>query len=276
MRWATKPITGTHRRRDAAESHVSANPWRVLIHQQKGRSPRGASPGCVANCRNPQATPAGIDESSRSQASAQRRQQSAQVRQCSCISACCRHSSAHIRQAMPHASSCAWSISHSGSVCRESMRAVAPHASAQSRFKRMHRRSMSSCSSPRQASAQATQHCSHSKHDSIHSTSPSIVLPECGCWESIFWVTILLTISCSRSTRLTNTIEGERLPRCGDRSFSITNRKRLAYSTARRSSCALMATITVLSDMSTAPRAGVKRIPQPWSTPAASGMATIL
>lgn len=45
---------------------------------------------------------------------------------------------------------------------------------------------------------------------------------------------------------------------------------------ARLRSCALMATTTVLADMSTAPTAGVRRIPQADSTPAASGIATML
>src|SRR5215207_9248262 len=45
---------------------------------------------------------------------------------------------------------------------------------------------------------------------------------------------------------------------------------------ARRSSWALIATITVLSDMRTAPTAGDSRIPWLASTPAASGMAITL
>jgi hypothetical protein len=43
-----------------------------------------------------------------------------------------------------------------------------------------------------------------------------------------------------------------------------------------RSSCALIATITVLNDMRTAPAAGLNTMPWPRSTPAASGMATML
>lgn len=39
---------------------------------------------------------------------------------------------------------------------------------------------------------------------------------------------------------------------------------------------ALIATITVLSDISTAPMAGLRMMPQANSTPAASGMATTL
>ena len=48
------------------------------------------------------------------------------------------------------------------------------------------------------------------------------------------------------------------------------------YNFARRSSCALIATITVLRDISTAPIAGDSTIPRPARTPAASGMATTL
>ncbi len=44
----------------------------------------------------------------------------------------------------------------------------------------------------------------------------------------------------------------------------------------RRSSCALMATITVLSDISAAPTAGDSTKPQRARSPAASGMATML
>ena len=49
-----------------------------------------------------------------------------------------------------------------------------------------------------------------------------------------------------------------------------------AYSRTRRSSCALIATMIVLSDMSTAPTAGERTIPHGARTPAASGMATML
>lgn len=44
----------------------------------------------------------------------------------------------------------------------------------------------------------------------------------------------------------------------------------------RFSNWALIATMTVLADMSTAPAAGVSRIPHAARTPAASGIATIL
>ncbi len=44
----------------------------------------------------------------------------------------------------------------------------------------------------------------------------------------------------------------------------------------RRKSTAFTATITVESDMRTAPIAGLNTIPQATATPAASGMATIL
>ena len=39
---------------------------------------------------------------------------------------------------------------------------------------------------------------------------------------------------------------------------------------------ALMATITVLADINTAPKAGVSKTPQAYNAPAASGMATTL
>jgi hypothetical protein len=49
-----------------------------------------------------------------------------------------------------------------------------------------------------------------------------------------------------------------------------------SQSSVRRSSCALMATMIVLSDISTAPTAGVRTRPHGASTPAASGIATML
>jgi hypothetical protein len=48
------------------------------------------------------------------------------------------------------------------------------------------------------------------------------------------------------------------------------------YSLARRSSCALIATMTVLADISTAANAGGSRIPLDARTPAAKGIATML
>ena len=48
------------------------------------------------------------------------------------------------------------------------------------------------------------------------------------------------------------------------------------HSFARRSSCALTATMMVLSDISTAPTAGDSTTPHGASTPAASGIATML
>jgi hypothetical protein len=48
------------------------------------------------------------------------------------------------------------------------------------------------------------------------------------------------------------------------------------HSSALLRTWALMATITVLADMSTAPRAGVRRTPHSARTPAARGMATML
>src|SRR6185312_9808768 len=51
---------------------------------------------------------------------------------------------------------------------------------------------------------------------------------------------------------------------------------RAGYSSTLRSNCALMATTIVLSDISTAPAAGDSTTPIGASTPAASGMATML
>ena len=48
------------------------------------------------------------------------------------------------------------------------------------------------------------------------------------------------------------------------------------HTRARRSSCALIATMIVLADISTAPSAGGGTMPQGASTPAASGIATRL
>src|SRR5262245_59771328 len=47
-------------------------------------------------------------------------------------------------------------------------------------------------------------------------------------------------------------------------------------SLTRRSSCALTATTTVLADINTAPTAGDSRMPCDASTPAESGIATML
>src|SRR5690625_1165553 len=68
----------------------------------------------------------------------------------------------------------------------------------------------------------------------------------------------------------------------GDKRLIIRTRSQMprsdttSFYTARRSSCALIATTTVLSDMSTAPSAGCSRIPQAARTPPARGMATML
>lgn len=52
--------------------------------------------------------------------------------------------------------------------------------------------------------------------------------------------------------------------------------QRRIHSLTRFKSCALIATTTVLADMSTAPTAGVSRMPHGASTPAASGIAKML
>jgi hypothetical protein len=51
---------------------------------------------------------------------------------------------------------------------------------------------------------------------------------------------------------------------------------RLPQMAQRRSNCAFTATITVLSDMRTAPTAGDSKMPWPANTPAASGIAATL
>jgi len=63
------------------------------------------------------------------------------------------------------------------------------------------------------------------------------------------------------------------------RPLVATNRRENAstgYRLVLRSSCALRATTTVLSDIRIAPTAGCNTIPHGASTPAASGMATML
>lgn len=57
---------------------------------------------------------------------------------------------------------------------------------------------------------------------------------------------------------------------------AIERRPRFDYSFVRFSNCAFTATITVLADISTAPRAGVSKMPHAAITPAASGMAKML
>src|SRR5690606_26294229 len=63
--------------------------------------------------------------------------------------------------------------------------------------------------------------------------------------------------------------EGGHMVRCG---IDLDH----ACRSSRRSGCALMATMMVLSDMSTAPAAGESTMPRDASTPAASGIATML
>ena len=48
------------------------------------------------------------------------------------------------------------------------------------------------------------------------------------------------------------------------------------YKAVLRSNCALSATTIVLTDISNAPTAGERRMPQPTNTPAASGIAMML
>jgi len=52
--------------------------------------------------------------------------------------------------------------------------------------------------------------------------------------------------------------------------------KKGLYNLARRKSCALMATMTVLADIRTAATAGGRRMPREARTPAANGIATML
>ena len=108
------------------------------------------------------------DARRRLQASLQRRQASAQTRQCCMCPACCSHSSPHRRQARAQTSSI--SRASSGDSCRERIRPVVAQTSAQCRLSRMQRtRFLTSCSA-RQASAQAVQVWAQSKQASIHWT----------------------------------------------------------------------------------------------------------
>lgn len=93
------------------------------------------------------------------QASSQRRQASAQTRQCSCIEAWRPHSAPQARQASRQARRTAFSTASLAPVRRDAMAAVAAQRSAQSRLRRMHWRRSATCASPRQASVQEVQVC---------------------------------------------------------------------------------------------------------------------
>jgi hypothetical protein len=108
-----------------------------------------------------------------SHACLQRRQTSAQRRQCSRWAACRSHSSAQARQAAAQASIVARRSRRSGAVCRVTMRPVASQASAQSRLRRMQRTNSCRSSSLRQASAQAVQLAAQSRHSWIQRRSVS-------------------------------------------------------------------------------------------------------
>jgi hypothetical protein len=112
----------------------------------------------------------------------QRRQASAQSRQCSWCAACPSHSSAHARQATAHASTIAPIRRRSGAVWRITMRPVASQASAQSRQRRMQRTISPTLSSARSASAQLVQLAAQSRHSETQRRSTSRSTPVgCGC-----------------------------------------------------------------------------------------------
>src|SRR5918999_2922420 len=121
-------------------------------------------------------------------ARSQRRQASAQTRQCSWWEVCCSHSSPHRRHATAQAWRAALAICSSKAVCRDTILPVVLQTSAQSRLSRMQRVSDSRSSSPRQASAQAVQLRAQSKQASIHSTSvEASTAAELGLVWSICW-----------------------------------------------------------------------------------------
>src|SRR3546814_10916011 len=101
--------------------------------------------------------PADIDWIASLQALSQRRQDSAQMRQCSCLLAWRSHSSAQTRQASAHASRVATITCSLVPVRRVAIVPEATQISAQSRLRRMHCRSWSTISSATQASAHDVQ-----------------------------------------------------------------------------------------------------------------------
>ena len=111
--------------------------------------------------------------STSSHAALQRRQTSAQMRQCSWWAACRSHSSAQATHAAAQASIVARTRRMSGRVCRVAMRAVASQTSAQSRPTRMTPISSARSRSLRLASAQAVQLAPQSRHSSAHRRSAS-------------------------------------------------------------------------------------------------------
>jgi starvation-inducible DNA-binding protein len=127
-------------------------------------------------------------ERSVSHACSQRRHSSAESRQCSWCCAWTSHSSAHARHAARHASSVLSCVGGWGSVCRPRIRAVATHASAQSRHRRMQWTRSPTSPSARHASAQIVQLTSQVPHASMHraSTATSAIGGR-GCVVRMVW-----------------------------------------------------------------------------------------
>jgi hypothetical protein len=127
-----------------------------------------------------------------SHACSQRRQTSAQTRQCSWWSACRSHSFRQTRHAWAQACTTGRASSGSNSVCLLRIWPVVVHTSPQSRQRRIHRINMPTSFSARSASAQAVQLCAQSKHASMHASSaPASIAPPRGCVSNICsaWVT---------------------------------------------------------------------------------------
>src|SRR5699024_10654106 len=114
------------------------------------------------------------DFSRSAQACAHPRHASAQIRQCSCLFACCSHSSAQVSHTLWHVSITDLITAGSASVSRESTFPVARQMSAQSWFVRMQDVNSATMSSARHASAHAVQVCAHSKQAAIQAASLSL------------------------------------------------------------------------------------------------------
>ena len=82
--------------------------------------------------------------------------------------------------------------------------------------------------------------------------------------------------SCLRQRLLQRALRVAGAEQAQERARSYVRRASGNSSGARRNSCALTATMIVLSDISTAPMAGLRTTPLYAIAPAASGMATML
>ena len=116
---------------------------------------------CDSAKDTPNSSNAYFSASKASQAFAQRRHASPQIRQCSIFTLCLLHIAPQLSQAWMHARSCAPASLKSVRVNREMIRAVARQTSAQSLQSRMHSTIRATSFSPRQASAQALQASVH-------------------------------------------------------------------------------------------------------------------